>query len=84
MLPVKSAEGSISPMNKISVTEIIIARYSGTRPERKIGKASVATVFLRREIITMLTRNQYTIIYYQKQQKKVGKLTNNRGRLYQN
>lgn len=37
--------GIISPTNKTSVTDMIIAKYSGTRALRKIGRASVAAAF---------------------------------------
>jgi hypothetical protein len=43
--PVRMDAGIISPTNNTSVTDIIIAKYSGTSAERKIGKASVAEAF---------------------------------------
>jgi hypothetical protein len=48
MIPVNRAVGNISPKNKTRVTDMIIARYSGTSPDRNTGKASVATAFLKR------------------------------------
>lgn len=48
MIPVNKAAGNISPKSKTRVTDIIIAIYSGTSPDRNTGKASVATAFLKR------------------------------------
>jgi hypothetical protein len=47
LIPVNRAAGNISPKKSTSVTDIIIAIYSGTTPDRKTGKASVATAFLQ-------------------------------------
>ena len=44
-IPVRIAAGMISPKKSTSVTDIRIAKYSLTKPERKIGRASVAAAF---------------------------------------
>jgi hypothetical protein len=46
VIPVNRAAGNISPKKSTSVTDIIIAIYSGTSPDKNTGKASVAAAFL--------------------------------------